>query len=200
MKYSPLLTHLASICACSDARNWIGRRSAKMAWDECTDPGWLLWWAARTELNSRQNVVLAVCACARRALKFVPAEEQRPRLAIEAAEAWAVESTKENAKRVGKAYLNVRRLTYRNRRVPKSIEEFRAQQGAAWAAACAADSVDDIFSAYCAAIWVEGAVARGEFQAKPRVRERQAMCALIRKRLVCPWNGRKLRYRLSIQY
>ena len=49
---------------------------------------WLLWWAARTPVNLHQSLVLAACDCARTALQYVPAGEDRPRLAIEAAERW----------------------------------------------------------------------------------------------------------------
>jgi len=42
--------------------------------------------------NGRRRLVLAACACARRGLQYVPMYEDRPRLAIEAAERWAKES------------------------------------------------------------------------------------------------------------
>ena len=41
------------------------------------------------ESASRKKLVLAACACARQALRFVPTGEDRPRLAIEIAERWA---------------------------------------------------------------------------------------------------------------
>jgi hypothetical protein len=48
----------------------------------------LLWLAARVHLD-RKRLVQAACACARQALQYIPAGEERPRLAIETAEAWA---------------------------------------------------------------------------------------------------------------
>ncbi|MFH2202640.1 MAG: hypothetical protein ABIJ96_05970, partial [Elusimicrobiota bacterium] len=40
--------------------------------------------------------MLAVAACVRTTLRYVPAGEDRPRLAIEAAEQWAADPTEEN--------------------------------------------------------------------------------------------------------
>ena len=91
-----LQTHLADIDACVDACGWAGDRTAQQAWDECERADWLLWWAARTSLNSHQAIVRAACSCARRALIYVPAGEDRSRLAIEAAERWADDPTETN--------------------------------------------------------------------------------------------------------
>ncbi|MEK7476331.1 MAG: hypothetical protein AAB152_11960 [Candidatus Coatesbacteria bacterium] len=41
--------------------------------------------------DERRRLVLAACACARRSLQHVPTHEDRPRIAIEAAERWAKE-------------------------------------------------------------------------------------------------------------
>lgn len=88
--------HLESLGACDTARVWAGQRTATETWEQCARADWLLWWAANTKANTRQQVVLAACACARRALRFVSEGEDRPRLAIEAAERWAAEPTDEN--------------------------------------------------------------------------------------------------------
>ncbi len=48
----------------------------------------LLWLAAWAGIDRRQ-VVGAACAVARQALKYVPPGEERPRIALETAEAWA---------------------------------------------------------------------------------------------------------------
>jgi hypothetical protein len=89
MNETPLQEHLRMLWACSEAREWVGELTALQAWKQCQRADWLLWWAARTKANERTAVVLAACACARTALRFVPKGEERPRLAIEAAEAWA---------------------------------------------------------------------------------------------------------------
>ncbi|MHC4617176.1 MAG: hypothetical protein ACYTEQ_05415, partial [Planctomycetota bacterium] len=62
------------------------------AWAECEQGDWLLWVAATVGVD-RRKVVLAACDCAREALVHVPDGEERPRLAIEATEAWANEPT-----------------------------------------------------------------------------------------------------------
>ena len=92
-----LQEHLASIHACDEARTWAGDRTPQQAWDESPRADWLLWWAAKTETNSRQDVVRAACLCARRALRYVPPGELRPLRAIEAAERWADEPSPSNA-------------------------------------------------------------------------------------------------------
>ena len=57
-------------------------------WRDCERGDWLLWLAAEAGVD-RRAVVTAGCACARTALQYVPAGEERPRRAIELAEAWA---------------------------------------------------------------------------------------------------------------
>ena len=84
-----LWQHLESLRACKEAMSWIGARTAREAWDQCPRADWLLWWAARTPANTRMQLVRAAAACARTALVFVPDGEDKPRLAIEAAENWA---------------------------------------------------------------------------------------------------------------
>src|SRR5690349_17926772 len=77
-----LQTLLESMNACRYAREWIGDRTLAKAWNECPRADWLLWFAARRGVD-KKKIVLAACACARLALKFVRAGEDRPRLAIE---------------------------------------------------------------------------------------------------------------------
>ena len=85
-KIELLRSHLIDLDACEEAREWATNKSATQAWEQCERPDWLLWWAARTDVNNQQSIVLAACDCARTALQFVPKGEDRPRLAIEAAE------------------------------------------------------------------------------------------------------------------
>jgi hypothetical protein len=78
---------LKALEVCPKAVDWVGDRTARQAWDECERADWMLWYAA--ELGSdRRLIVRANCACARRALRFVPIEDCRPLRAIETAEAW----------------------------------------------------------------------------------------------------------------
>ena len=81
----PLLERLD---ACGDARKWARQRTLAEAWSECPRGDWLLWLAGRLGID-RRVLVAATCAVVRPALRYVPAGEDRPRLAIEAAEAGA---------------------------------------------------------------------------------------------------------------
>ena len=57
-------------------------------WRDCERGDWMLWLAAKAGVD-RHIVVEVACACARTALQYVPAGEERPRRAVELAEAWA---------------------------------------------------------------------------------------------------------------
>ena len=87
MKNAELRQFLASRSACQPAMDWLGDRDSGQMWADCERPDWLLWWAAHAV--PRQELVLAACDCAETALRFVPANEHRPRLAIETARRWA---------------------------------------------------------------------------------------------------------------
>ena len=80
--------------ACREAVEYCKtKRSFASAWKDCKRGDWMLWILGRLagppESESRKKLVLAACACVRLTLKYVRAGEDRPRLAIEAAEAWA---------------------------------------------------------------------------------------------------------------
>ncbi len=79
---------LRRLNACEDARRWAAGKGLATAWTECQRGDWLLWLAARVEID-RRLLVLAACDCARTALPLVAEGEDRPRIAIETAEAWA---------------------------------------------------------------------------------------------------------------
>ena len=82
-----LRDRLVKMGACEDAVAWVGDRDITAAWAECDRADWMLWLAGR--VVARPLVVLAACACARTALRYVLAGEDRPRVAIETAERWA---------------------------------------------------------------------------------------------------------------
>jgi hypothetical protein len=89
--------------ACPQAIAWVGQRTAQQAWDQCPHGDWLLWVADRVGID-RKLLVLAACGCARLALEYVRPGEDRPRLAIETAEAWTRgEATREELKSVADA-------------------------------------------------------------------------------------------------
>jgi hypothetical protein len=87
MDNAKLKTWLKSLGACCASLEWVGNRALETAWTECPRGDWLLWLAAKAGID-RKQLVMAACATAREALQFVPAGENRPRIAIETAEAW----------------------------------------------------------------------------------------------------------------
>jgi hypothetical protein len=80
--------YLITYNACPEALYWLGDRSPRQAWHACKYPDWKLWLCGRLGVDPRL-LVLCATGCARSVLHLVPAGEDRPRLAIEAAEAWA---------------------------------------------------------------------------------------------------------------
>ena len=87
MTNAELRAFLTARSACRDALEWLGDRDSAQMWADCQRPDWLLWWAGQTV--PRRDLVLAACDCAETALRFVPGDEHRPRLAIETARRWA---------------------------------------------------------------------------------------------------------------
>ena len=87
MTNAELRQFLTARSACRDAMDWLGGRDSAQMWAECQRPDWLLWWAG--QIVPRRDLVLAACDCVETALQFVPADEHRPRLAIETARRWA---------------------------------------------------------------------------------------------------------------
>jgi hypothetical protein len=80
---------LIELDTCSPAVTWAAAQTTYAeAWENCERGDWLLWLAGRLEVDQKL-LVKAGCACARTALQYVPKGEERPRIAIETAEAWA---------------------------------------------------------------------------------------------------------------
>ena len=84
---------LALLGACHEGREWVATQpDAATAWATCPRGDWLVWLLGALHVRgyvSRQTLVLAACACAETVLRHVPAGEDLPRLAIEAARRWA---------------------------------------------------------------------------------------------------------------
>lgn len=88
-----LQNKLKELCACAEAIDWAKDFiTFKEAWNVCERADWMLWIAGRlADKNDNQKAVVlcvCVCACARRSLKYVPNDENRPLIAIETAERW----------------------------------------------------------------------------------------------------------------
>ena len=85
-----LVESLRKLNACEDACEWAASYSSpEEAWAACPRGDWMLWLLGKIPSTRRQDLVLAACACARLALPYVTPGEDRPRVAIETAEAWA---------------------------------------------------------------------------------------------------------------
>ena len=94
--------------ACADGAKWGIKTVGKgMELDDLLPKfkraDWLIWTLDKSgECSTRQLVKLA-CVCARRALRFVPDGEERPKRAILAAEKWAKKPTAEAAAEAARA-------------------------------------------------------------------------------------------------
>ena len=89
LKFMQLLRKLR---ACEEARTWAKGKDLHEVWTSCDCADWLLWLAGRMADEpgwpTRKQIVLAACACAETALRYVKPGEDRPRIAIETARAW----------------------------------------------------------------------------------------------------------------
>ncbi len=110
-----------------EAAAWVKKRRWLDAWETCEDARWMLH-AAVTVGVDRRLVVRAACACARTVLDRVPAGEERPRRAIETAEAWTRgKATVDQVQQAAYAAFYAANASY-------------ASDAAAYAAFCASDA------------------------------------------------------------
>lgn len=147
---------LKQLNACAEATDWVGSKSLSQAWKECPRGDWLLWLAGEVNVD-RRLIVEAACRCAESVIGLVPAGEDRPIRAIEAARAWIV----------GEA----------------TLDEVRAAAGAAYAAAARA-AAWTFYAAWAAraaaraaAYAAAGADAAGAADAAARAPESEAQQA-----------------------
>jgi len=103
MNNKAFLAKLLELNACSEAVEWVGKKSFRTAWNECVRADWMLWLVCKMEIGTRAERIHAVCDCAATALKYVPKGEDRPRLAIEAARLYADKPTPKNLKKLNAA-------------------------------------------------------------------------------------------------
>ena len=142
---------------------------------------WLIWGLAHLRpggLDHQQAVTLA-CICARFALRHVDKGEDRPRLAIEAAERWVKSPTEENRKTAGVAATDAARAA--------GVSAWAAAGAAGAAGAVAAWAAAEVAVEVAAEVAVEVAGAVGAADAA-RKEEHKKMCAAIRKQLK-KWEG-----------
>ena len=134
---------LEAIGACRDAITWVRESDLTLedAWLACPRGDWLLWYAAKAGAD-RREIVRCACEIARIALPLVPAGEDRPRRAIEAAERWAEDPTEEN-RNAAAAYAAAANAA--------AAAAYSAYAAAAAAAAAAANAAAYAAAAYAAA-------------------------------------------------
>ena len=132
---------LKALAPCSDALLWVGRHkrlsSAKM-WESCDRSDWMLWLMARVKPLTKEQAVTLACRFAMEVLPIFEAKypnDKRPRLAIEAAQAWLQN--------------------------PSSAAAYAAAY-AAYAAADAADAADAAYAAYAAYASADAAYAAAD--------------------------------------
>ena len=94
---------ISHLSPCTEAVTWLGDQTdVADAWNSCPRGDWLLWLAGRVGVE-RTVLVKSAAGCARLVLHLVPAGEDRPRLAIAAAEAWATEPNENNRNKAAEA-------------------------------------------------------------------------------------------------
>ena len=86
-----MIATLKELDACPEAIKWAEAQpdqSLEALWDTCPRGDWLLWLAGHDPELPRALLVQAACGVARPVLAHLPLGEDRPRVAIETAEAW----------------------------------------------------------------------------------------------------------------
>ena len=205
--------YLGSLGACTEAREWAaGYSTLAEAWTACERADWLLWYAGKRGVD-RKILVRAACACARTALPHVPPGEDRPRLAIELAEAWcngrativevrtaanAAANAAYDAYDANAAYAAAYAATaYAAAADAAANAAYAAAANAAYAAAAAADAAPyaaaadaaayaAAYAAANAAYAAAAAAADADADADARSKAHLEMCVLVRALIPCP--------------
>ena len=167
MKEAKFIEKLRGLNPCEEGLKYAESfGSLQKAWDSCERGDWMLWLLGKLsgppESESRKELVLIACQCARTALKYVEkGDEKRPLKAIQTAEKWAKGAA--------------------------TIEEVRA--AAAYAANAAYAAADAAYAAYAASAVAHAAYAAN---AAANAADAQKKCAdIVRKmhpkapRLIC---------------
>ena len=143
---------LVAMDACTDAVEWAKKQpSASKAWKSCKQGDWMAWLLARRLTGivkgSAEHIRLVRLSCAlvRPTLKYVTKGEDRPRLAIEAAEAWCDNPTPAAASAARAA-----------------ARAARAAASAAWAAARAAGAANSAADSAAWAAWAAASAAQAK--------------------------------------
>ncbi len=171
MKLSAEISALKKLSPCSAGFGYArSKPSLYLAWDECEEPTWLLWYARRKSLISKEIAVRIACFAAREVLPIFEKrrpDDKRPRLAIEAAEAWISHPCAETRAAAYAAYAAYA-AAYAAAAADAAVDA-AAADAAAYAAAAAAD-------AYAAA----AAAAAAADAASARKKMKIKICTFIR--------------------
>ncbi len=185
-----LMAALVAADACSEAREWLAAERLREPtatdeahWLACPRGDWLLWLAVKAGVD-RRLIVLAACQCARLVLDRIPPGEDRPRLAIETAEAWARgEATIEQVREAGGA--SAYAAAYASAAYAAAAAVYAAAHAAAHAAAYAAVyAAADAAAAYAAA---DAADADAYAAASASARSAMLASCADAVRAVIPW-------------
>jgi hypothetical protein len=167
------IEYLKSLGACEEAIAFaINYPDLPSAYAACVRPDWLFWLAGRTDVT-RQQIVLAACACARTALPY--AEGPEALAAIETAEAWCR----------GDATIEQVRDAARAARAAYAAADATYAADAAYAAAYAARAAYAAYATYAAADAAYAADTAAAYAAYA-VAAYADMCDLIRTIIPCP--------------
>ena len=189
MNNKSLVLKLKELNACSDAMDWLNGMDLQTAWDKCERADWMLWFICRMEIGTKKERIHVICDCAETALEYVPKDEDRPRLAIEATRIYADNPTTENLEKVNQAA-----------GVARAAEEAAwvawAARAAAWAAwaAWAAARVAGVARAAAWAAWAAEEAAWAAWAAwaaraawtaarAARAAAHKKMCTIIRSKI-----------------
>jgi len=91
-----------------DAKTLHDGKSPQQAWEECKCADTMLWtcgkMVGKPGWPTHKQIISTMIKCARLSLHFIHDGEERPRLAIEAAEAWVENPTEENRIKAADAF------------------------------------------------------------------------------------------------
>ena len=151
------LVGLTKLLPCIEGLEYArSKPSLDVAWDECPEPAWLLWYVRKKFLIEKTNSVKIACFAARQALPIFETarpNDNRPRAAIKAAEAWWKNPTEENREAAAAAAYAAAAAAY------AADAAYAAAAAASYAAAVAASVAADDAAAYAAAAAAASAAA-----------------------------------------
>ena len=162
---------LSDLNACSDAREWAGNRTIEQVVNDCHRGDWLLWLAARINID-RHKLVLSAGKCAETVMHLMT--DDRSKIAVKAAIDFAegrINHDQLNAAALAAAADAAAAAAARAAAAAAAYAAARAADAAAAAAARAADAAADAAAAYAAAAYAASAAAQNRMLTANIVRE-----------------------------